>query len=329
MARRRILCLAALAAATALASCVEDRLCGLLLALALALPVLGLLLSLPAMLTCRVRLTPRQAGVLRGGEAGWRVTVENRPGLPLSRVDLDVRLQSGMYGHRQRRRLRLSGASGGWTDLPADTAHCDLLECRVVRLRVCDCLGLFAIRRTLDLRAELPVWPVPAPEAALPALPGVERRAQTLAPKPGGGPGEDYEVRGYRPGDPVRLIHWKLTSKRGEPILRETLEAKESVPIVTFDHFGPPEAIDQILDRLDGLCRRLLESGQVHLVRWYAPESRQVRELRVSSERELSRCLAAAMADPAPMEAPEGAELPPVPRGTPHVHIAAPREDAP
>ncbi len=42
-----------------------------LLALALTLPVLGMLLSLPAMLRCRLELQAEPTGVERGGEAGW------------------------------------------------------------------------------------------------------------------------------------------------------------------------------------------------------------------------------------------------------------------
>ena len=39
---------------------------------------------------------------------------------------------------------------------------------------------------------------------------------------------EPGEVRLYMPGDPVRRIHWKLSAKRGELLVRDTAAEKES-----------------------------------------------------------------------------------------------------
>ncbi|MBR2633811.1 MAG: DUF58 domain-containing protein, partial [Lentisphaeria bacterium] len=42
-------------------------------------------------------------------------------------------------------------------------------------------------------------------------------------PKPGGGYGENYEIRQYRPGDNLNQIHWKLSAKVGDLMLREPM----------------------------------------------------------------------------------------------------------
>lgn len=60
-----------------------------LLALALTLPVLGMLLSLPAMLRCRLELQAEPTGVERGGEAGWRLAAHGPVRLPLAQVTID------------------------------------------------------------------------------------------------------------------------------------------------------------------------------------------------------------------------------------------------
>ena len=41
---------------------------------------------------------------------------------------------------------------------------------------------------------------------------------------------EPGEVRLYRPGDPVRRIHWKLSAKKDELLIRETAALREAVP---------------------------------------------------------------------------------------------------
>lgn len=281
----------------------ESYLGGFLLTLAVCLPVLALGLSLPAMLALRVRLSPQQGRIQRGGNALWLADVGNRRHLPLARIELRLQLRNRMTGESRTERLRLSGASSlRRLALPADTGHCGMLECRVVRVKVWDCLGLVSIRRKPPAAALLPVLPVPAEPAPMPEGAGAQRQSAALRVRPGGGSGEDYDLRPYRPGDPIKLIHWKLSSKRDEVIVREVLEARETVPVLSFDHFGPPEVMDAVLDQLCALCAAFLETHRAHTVRWLHPVTGELRECCVGSQRELARCMQMVLSDPAPTE---------------------------
>lgn len=309
MARRRILYAAVLAAAVLLAAYSENYLAGFTLALTAALPAAAFLLSLPGMLALRVRLTARPAAARRGAAASWRLRIESRSPLPVSRADVRLEFQNRLTGARSRQTLRLCGTpAGSYLTLPADTVHCGQLEARVTRVRVCDCLGLFALRRPLPPAAALPVLPLPAEPGELPAPVN-----GALTPRPGGGPGEEYEVRPYRPGDPVRMIHWKLTCKRDETMLREVLEAKRPEVCLSFDHFGAPDVMDSILDRICALSGALLEQNRPHTIQWISQSGGALRRCRVTCRREYDRFLAAALEEPAPLMGT------PTPPGTLHV----------
>lgn len=308
MLLRRTACLLLLLTAILLASMFESTLTGFLLALAISLPILGILLSLPAMLELRVRILPQAPGAIRGGPAAWRLETSSRHNLSVARADVRLRFKNRLTGAEYVQRLRLLGTpAGSFLTLPAGTEHCGLLEARIESLRVCDCLGLITLRKRLPPPARLPVFPVPVEPEPLPEEPG---GAAVLTPRPGGGPGEDYEIRPYRPGDPVRMIHWKLTCKRDETVLREVLEAKKREPLLTFDHFGPPDALDRVLDRLRALSGALVEQQRPHTVRWLGQEDGQLHIYRVESRRDLERCLAAALSGFAPLQGV------PTPRGT-------------
>ena len=121
-------------------------------------------------------------------------------------------------------------------------------------------------------------------------------------PRPGGGPGEDYDLREYRPGDLLRSVHWKLSSKRDELVVRETLEPRRSVLLLTADHFGPAEEVDAVLDRLQALSRLLLEKEAPHVVAWAHPASGEVSTFRVDGEGSLRACLEAFLLQQAPRE---------------------------
>ena len=123
-----------------------------------------------------------------------------------------------------------------------------------------------------------------------------------LLPRPGGGPGEDYDLRDYRPGDPLRSVHWKLSSKRDELVVRETLEPRQTTLVLTYDHFGAPAALDQTFARLCALSRALLERGRPHHIQWASPTGGGVEGRLVDSERALLACLELAFSRPAPAE---------------------------
>ncbi len=122
-------------------------------------------------------------------------------------------------------------------------------------------------------------------------------------PRPGGKAvfGETYELRPYREGDSLRMIHWKMTAKRDELVTREPPEDTRPLPVLTFDHFGLPAVVDRTLDRLEGTSLALLEQERIHEVRWLHPETGALRSFRVGGERDWEACLAAILSDPAPV----------------------------
>lgn len=271
---------------------------------ALALPVLSLLLVLPLALRCRGGLTAAAAGLERGNVLRFRCEVQYRGFLPLPMVYLRIRLTNEMTGEKERRWVILSGLPDRegalWEWTAWEGVHCGRVTCRVEKLRVLDGLGLFA----------LPVAPPPPCsmlslpgylELPLPAaLRGEEETKGPLKPRPGGGPGEDYDLRPYRAGDPVTTIHWKLSSKRDELVVRETLEPRQEGLTLTFDHFGTWDELDGVLDRLLTWSTALLNGGRSHTVAWLHPKTGEVRQFLVADRRTLDRCLSAILSDPTP-----------------------------
>lgn len=74
------------------------------------LPVLGLAVSLPAMLGCRAELLVRAPRVHRGEEAAWKLRLTGRSRLPLARVAGRVCLTERMHAARARHRLSMRRA---------------------------------------------------------------------------------------------------------------------------------------------------------------------------------------------------------------------------
>jgi uncharacterized protein (DUF58 family) len=174
--------------------------------------------------------------LLHGEEAELAVTVENRSRLPASRVRVEVQLPTtgftpsiavfelALPGRRARTLTTpvKAFARGGWQPAPA-------------RLVVSDPWGLFERATTgvdpepvVVLPALLPVRRLDLPAASpLAELP--DRRALTTDPNAIVG------VRAYRPGDPLRSIHWPMTAATGTLVRRETERAWARDLLVALD----------------------------------------------------------------------------------------------
>jgi len=306
---RRVLYLLALCAALLFQITNDNYLAHLLLGLVLALPLLSLALSLPSMLTCRLSLSADPGSLRRGERGGWRLWVECPTGLPLARLSVRLETASRFTGERERRNVTLYGRAQGWVQRPADTSHCGLLELSCGKARVWDCLGLFSRRVPLPEPARLLVGPVPQDPGPvrIPESPAAHpRRTQTGA----GSAGEDYDLREYRPGDPLRRVHWKLSSKWDELIVREPLEDVTPLPLLVFDHFGAPGELDEVLDRLTGLSRALLAVQRPHAILWLDPDHASPCRREVTCEKDLRDCLLAVLSQPCPATGPSIADRP-------------------
>ena len=309
MARRRIAYAALLGLAVLFQIFFRFYLSTFTLVLVVLLPVLAAALSLPAALGCAITLSPAAPTVIRGGEASFRLTLECRTPFPLPRVKVRLRWENRLTGE---------GDALSWAPAPGQTAgeltvpaaHCGCLVCRAEGAWTCDLLGLFPIPLRKPAPAEVLSLPRQVELEVPPGLLSGRSEGAALRPRPGGGPGEDYDLRGYRPGDPLRSVHWKLSSKRDELVVKEILEPHRAALVLTFDRFGAPEVLDETFARLCALSRWLLERQRPHHIRWAGPGGTGTEGRPVDSEAALLSCLALAFSAPAPEAGASMLDLP-------------------
>jgi uncharacterized protein (DUF58 family) len=81
--------------------------------------------------------------------------------------------------------------------------------------------GLWEASRPLALTSTLLVWPRTVPVAAVPEAKG-DQAWHGLATRDRAGQwGDPLGVRPYRRGDPLRRVHWALTARHGQLVVRE------------------------------------------------------------------------------------------------------------
>ena len=173
--------------------------------------------------------------------------------------------------------------------------HC-ALRCSVRRAWVYDYLGLFRLPVRRPGAVIVTVRPRPVALSPEPPLPGAVSGGP-MKPRVGAY-AEEHELRPYRPGDPMRTVHWKLTAKTGEMIVREALVPCRARAFLLVERRGGPDALDRVLEHLCWLSARLTQQGVSHTVLWPG-ENGVVHTALVDEAGQLDALLYRLLAEPA------------------------------
>lgn len=291
------------------------------LASVISLPILSLLLSLPSALYLRLQLSGGGGECRRGTLGQWRLRIKRPAFFPMPRLTLRLWFHNDLTGWTEKKRVI-------WTrdqTFPVPTDHCGRVTCRVTRARMLDHFGLFALPVRLPAPAAVWVLPVPAPAEKLPNLEWAD--GPTAAEGDRQVPNGDYELRDYRPGDPLRFVHWKLSSKRDKLMVREWRGTCRPRVILAVDCFGDPERLDRVMDRLCALSMQLLEQDRPHLVQW--EREGKVRTVSISDQQSFLACMGEMLSSRAPLQGTTMRELPDQEEDIPRIYVTAGEEEAP
>lgn len=104
------------------------------------------------------------------------------------------------------------------------------------------------------------------------------------------------QIRSFQPGDKVRQIHWKLSARSDELLVRD-MGKPNGMPVLLLLQLQNPSGKNPVrvysafLDCAASLSFSLLESRCRHFVVWYHQAEQRLMRFPVSSEEELQLCI--------------------------------------
>ena len=154
-----------------------------------------------------------------------RLILQNKGIFACPSAAVRISVRNELTGESAEQTVPASAPSRGSTTVSFDfsSGHCGMLQFRVTDLYLYDWFGMFRIRRDLHAHGSVLILPETFPCELLVTLPYSEQGDEENRDPLRGteDPSETFGLREYQPGDPVKRIHWKLTAKRGSPVIRE------------------------------------------------------------------------------------------------------------
>lgn len=191
----------------------------------------------------------RSAPVFDGGQALFALQFDNPS--RRARLGLHARCRDAVEGVD----FELPAESTATVKLPVPTRGRGWLPLTTMTVSTAYPLGLFHAWSPLNLEHRLLVYPCPSEEvvARPPASAGAE-----VARGPAAGDDDFFGFVGYRPGDPLRRIHWKGIAKGQAAQVKQYVGGEGAAAELDWQQ---TQAAD-IETRLSVLCRWVLEADR-------------------------------------------------------------------
>ncbi|PWM24626.1 MAG: hypothetical protein DBX44_03835 [Oscillospiraceae bacterium] len=252
----------------------------LLTALLLLLPVLIAASAAVSFLASRrvgLRLTAREIAPKRKGVSA-ELAVRNPGPFPLMQLRCPLTLENRLTGERFTRMATVSlpPFSSRQIALSVGSAHCGQILLTTGRVRAADLTGLLAFPTRAQGRAITTVLPNTFPLRLLPGLHSLsfEESEEYDPSRAGEDVSETYQIREYREGDALRQVHWKLTTKYDNLMIREPGRPIKRSLLLLLDlrrpqgSHPPAACFDAAAEVAVSLSQALLDAGIVHTVAW-------------------------------------------------------------
>ena len=169
------------------------------------------------------------------------------------------------------------------------------LEITLNSLRNYDYLKLFSLRKKKNTQLVVAVLPIyyELPQTLFSSLhTGIVESDYYSAIKSGDDPSEVFAIREYREGDRQQRIHWKLSRKQNQLMIKEFSDPLNCSILLFVDLCIPAEMnrmvfMDSILECALSLSYSFLLSGQMHYFAWYDEQHGLSRRIRITQEKDL------------------------------------------
>lgn len=210
------------------------------------------------------------------------VEVQNRSVLPVPRVCCYVKTVNMLTGEKGELDVKVSVGSKGkkTASFTIESRHCGEIKIWVEKTVSYDCFGLFGKKLKFASKAVMTILPDTfAPEIKIStdaARPDDDEVYSTT--KAGWDYSDVFQIREYADGDSLKQIHWKLTQKFDELIVKDPgLPLVRSVLILwdkTAAESVAPEDADAMAEVMVSVCQTLAENAVGFHVAWNDTETK-------------------------------------------------------
>lgn len=175
----------------------------------------------------------------------------------------------------------------GMIKIPVKSEHCGAYSCRVTKVLIYDLFGFFHMSKNISKSGAYLILPSPIMPEIMPDAFGF--KAKNLRKTNNQNTGI-YDIREYQQGDPLKSIHWKMSAKKDNVLVKEPLEEFGGHSRVFVKLTEDRELLDRHLGQIMFTSRFYIDHEISHNIRVIPPDKSEV-AFQIESETDLLRAI--------------------------------------
>ena len=173
---------------------------------------------------------------------------------------------------------------------------CGIVNIRTEYINIYDPMRLFRFRTAKKVGASVSIMPeIHEIDGTVNFSDRINEESSVFSDfKPGDDPSEIFDLREYNAGDKLNRIHWKLSSKRDDLIVKE-YSLPVDVPSMIFINLKCYEdsdytlpVFDTLIETLFAVSQFLLENERIHKIVFYSAKSKEFTERIIASPEDIA-----------------------------------------
>ena len=225
-------------------------------------PIVSVLLLWSAKNALRVQTELPDSKVGRNTGFLFIIRVQNPGRFSAFTADVTYCFCNLFTGYSERKKLHMWVAPGGSSEIKQNLSsrYVGRVDVRIEAFEIFDLLHMFCLRDCDRSDSNTIVWPAfsdAADDEISNCVDGFPKENETK--KRGTDYNPDYEIREYIPGDELKSIHWKLSAKQEQLMVRERLATGREKVNVLLPLGDDKQQNDSLMESAYALCLLLLQ----------------------------------------------------------------------
>jgi len=275
----------------------------------LLLPFVSWLLTLLATGKTTVRLEMQSPIASKKEDFILLVQIRNTSIFPVARARIKFSCVNSLCGKKQSETLffPINANAELTVEHPMRSEFCGKITAEMTQIRYYDYLGIFTIKQNPPIYAEafvIPKMQYIDAQIDMTANNSVESSTYSKA-KPGDDPSEIFDIRPFRDGDRLRSIHWKLSSRLDELMVKEFSLPTDNEVLLLTELLAPNmTTLDTVVEVFASISNFLLTNQINHRVEWFDSTNEQFCNDTVECDEDLAVLLNAVLSTESYREKP-------------------------
>lgn len=246
-----------------------------------------------------IKLKSDNPYIVREEKVSVSAVINKRSIYPYKKVEFNLKYKS-KYGQGECNRrivLELNDNRIESKKVVTESLPCGYTTFTIENAYIYDILGFGSVSiNNISENVNVMVMPTPKPiDIDLPKMPFVSGdESEIFHEDRGRDSSETFEIREFHDGDSMNRIHWKLSSKTDELMIRDSIAAIETNIYVYFD-LSKRINIDEELEKSISIAYKMRNLGYAFYIMWFDKDARILRRSLVSEYEHIENAVSEVM----------------------------------